>query len=60
VASNRAMIKNFFFMLVILSGVIQFICFLEGREARMFIKETLINANDGLTTNKSLIFNVIK
>jgi len=54
------MIKNFFFIPVILSGVIQFICFLEGREAGMFIKETLINANDGLMTNKSLIFNVVK
>jgi len=54
------MIKNFFFIPVILSGVIQFICFLEGREARMFIKETLINANEGLMVNKSLIFKAIK
>jgi len=54
------MIRNFFFILMILSWLFQLLCFLEGLGARMFIKETLISANQELTADKWFIFSVIK
>jgi|HubBroStandDraft_1064217.scaffolds.fasta_scaffold430226_2 hypothetical protein len=54
------MIKNFFFIIGDFKSGKSFFPILERKGMRTFIKETLINANEGLTDYKQFIFNSIQ